>query len=55
MKLSNRIFTIFVLFAMLVVSLGVTAKPAAAAGPYVCIPTCNVTDGRMLVVGKCWV
>jgi hypothetical protein len=48
MKQSNRIFTIFILFALLVVSVGVTAKPAAAAGPYVCLPTCNETDGRML-------
>jgi protocatechuate 3,4-dioxygenase beta subunit len=48
MKQSNRFFTLFILLALLAVSLGVTAKPAAAAGPYVCIPTCTVDDGRML-------
>jgi hypothetical protein len=48
MKHQNRLFNIFILLALLVVSLGVQAKPAAAAGPYICIPNCNTTDGRML-------
>jgi hypothetical protein len=48
MKPSKRIFTLFILIAMLAVSLGVTARPAVAAGPYVCIPSCSEVDGRML-------
>ncbi len=48
MKHLNRPVIVFVLFAMLIVSLGITAQPAVAVGPYVCLPNCSTTDGRML-------
>jgi protocatechuate 3,4-dioxygenase beta subunit len=48
MKHSNRLLNIFILFVLLIVSLGATAQPAVAAGPFVCLPTCSTTDARML-------
>ena len=53
MKLSHRIFTFFVLIALLVVTVGVTAQPAAAQqtiAPYTCFPTCSTTDGRFMAL-----
>lgn len=48
MKHKNSLLNIFVLFALLVVSLGVTAQPAAAEPVYTCFPTCSKVDGRFL-------
>ena len=50
MKHPNRILYIFVLIALLVVSLGATARPAAADPIYTCFPTCSTTDGRFLAL-----
>ena len=53
MKLSHRIFTFFVLIALLVVTVGVTAQPAAAQqtiAPYTCFPTCSETDGKFMAL-----
>ena len=50
MKHSHRIFTSLILFALLVVSVGVTARPAAAEPVYTCFPTCSTIDGRFLTL-----
>ncbi|MBI5352498.1 MAG: hypothetical protein HZB50_07670 [Chloroflexi bacterium] len=52
MKPLNRIFILFVSFALLVVSLGITVHPADAAEPFVCLPTCSTVDGRMLTIAS---
>ena len=53
MKLSHRIFTVIVLMALLVVTVGVTTQPARAQqtiAPYTCFPTCSTTDGRFMAL-----
>ncbi len=51
MKRSYHFFIFLVMLALLVVSVGVVNKPAAAADPvYTCFPTCSTTDGKFLAI-----
>jgi hypothetical protein len=49
----NRFFNLFILLALLTVTLGLSATSAAAEdepGAFVCLPTCDTTDGRMFTI-----
>lgn len=53
MKHSNRFFNLLILLALLTVTLGLSATSALAeeeAGAFVCLPTCDTTDGRMFTI-----
>ncbi|PKN92367.1 MAG: hypothetical protein CVU44_14610 [Chloroflexi bacterium HGW-Chloroflexi-6] len=49
----NRFFNLFILLALLTVTLGLSATSAAAEdepGAFVCLPSCDTTDGRMFTI-----
>ena len=51
MKRSYHFFIFLLMLTLLVVSVGVVNKPAAAADPvYTCFPTCSTTDGKFLTL-----
>jgi len=53
MKHTNRLLNLFILLALLTVALGLSTTSAAAedeTGPFVCLPTCDTTDGRMFTI-----
>ncbi|MBI3162481.1 MAG: carboxypeptidase regulatory-like domain-containing protein [Chloroflexi bacterium] len=52
MKHTNRFFKVFALLALFFGALGGASTPAAAAEPFVCIPTCSVVDSRMLTLAS---